>query len=49
VRWGPPAAEPRELRADSSHIRTELGWRPSRSGLETIVADAWEALEGSAH
>jgi UDP-glucose 4-epimerase len=44
VRWGPSANEPRELRADSSRIRTELGWRPDRSALDTIVADAWQAL-----
>jgi UDP-glucose 4-epimerase len=48
VRWGPAASEPRELRADSSRIRAELGWQPSRSDLETIVADAWQALNGSA-
>jgi UDP-glucose 4-epimerase len=46
VHWGPPASEPRELRADSSRIRTDLGWQPSRSSLETIVADAWQALNG---
>jgi UDP-glucose 4-epimerase len=44
VRWGPPANEPRELRADSSRIRTELGWRPDRSALKAIVADAWQVL-----
>jgi len=44
VRWGPPAREPRELRADSSRINTELGWHPTRSSLETIIADAWKAL-----
>jgi UDP-glucose 4-epimerase len=44
VRWGPSASEPRELRADISRIRAELGWQPSSSALETIVADAWEAL-----
>jgi UDP-glucose 4-epimerase len=47
VRWGPPASEPRELRADSSGITADLGWRPSRSSLETIVSDAWQALNGS--
>jgi UDP-glucose 4-epimerase len=47
VHWGPPASEPRELRADSSRIRTDLDWQPSRSSLETIVADAWQALNGS--
>jgi UDP-glucose 4-epimerase len=49
VHWGPSATEPRELRADISRIRTELGWQPVRSALETIVADAWQALNGSAH
>ena len=44
VRWGPPIREPRELRADSSRINTELGWHPTRSSLETIIADAWQAL-----
>jgi UDP-glucose 4-epimerase len=44
VRWGPAVREPRELRADCSRISTELGWHPSRSTLDTIVADAWEAL-----
>jgi len=48
VSWGPPASEPRELRADISRIRSELAWQPSSSGLETIVADAWQALNGSA-
>ena len=46
VRWGPPAREPRELRADSSRINAELGWHPTRSSLETIIADAWQALTG---
>jgi UDP-glucose 4-epimerase len=44
VRWGSPASEPPELLADSSRIRTDLGWQPSRSDLETIVSDAWRAL-----
>lgn len=47
VSWGPPASEPRELRADSSRIRADLGWQPRSSALETIVADAWHALNGS--
>jgi UDP-glucose 4-epimerase len=46
VRWGQPVTEPRELRADNSRIRIDLGWRPSRSSMETIVADAWRALTG---
>ena len=44
VSWGPPAREPRELRADSSRIKNDLGWRPTRSGLEMIIGDAWQAL-----
>jgi UDP-glucose 4-epimerase len=48
VRWGPSANEPRELRADSSRIKTDLGWQPSTSNLDTIIADAWQALNGSA-
>jgi UDP-glucose 4-epimerase len=46
VRRGPPVREPRELRADSSRINTELGWHPTRSSLETIITDAWKALTG---
>jgi UDP-glucose 4-epimerase len=46
VRWGPPAREPRELRADSSRINTELGWHPTQSSMETIITDAWKALTG---
>lgn len=49
VSWGSPVNEPHELRADSSRIRSDLGWRPNQSSLETIVTDAWEALkDGSA-
>jgi UDP-glucose 4-epimerase len=47
VAWGPPVSEPPELRADSSGIRAELGWRPIRSSLDTIVTDAWQALNRS--
>jgi UDP-glucose 4-epimerase len=47
VRWGPPANEPHELRADISRIRNELGWQPSRSDLPTIVSDAWHALQAN--
>jgi UDP-glucose 4-epimerase len=49
VRWGTPTSESQELRADSSLIKADLGWQPSRSSLDTIVADAWQALTGSAH
>ena len=43
VRARPPADEPAALVADSGRIRAELGWAPTRSGLERIVADAWSA------
>jgi UDP-glucose 4-epimerase len=38
------AHEPATLLADSTRIRTELGWRPERSTLPEIIADAWSAL-----
>jgi UDP-glucose 4-epimerase len=33
--------DPAELVADAALARTELGWRPQRSELATILADAW--------
>ena len=44
VKHGPPVDEPAVLLADSSRIRRELGWHPRRSAVETILADAWQAL-----
>ena len=41
----PPAAEPPELLADAGRIRRELGWRPERSDLRRIVADAYAAAD----
>ncbi|HEX6404762.1 MAG TPA: NAD-dependent epimerase/dehydratase family protein [Pseudonocardiaceae bacterium] len=38
------AHEPAILLADSTRIRMELGWRPERSTLPEIIADAWSAL-----
>lgn len=38
------AHEPRELLADSTLIRSELGWRPKKSSLPEIISDAWAAL-----
>jgi UDP-glucose 4-epimerase len=35
--------EVREVRADTTRVRTELGWRPVHSGLDSIVADQWAA------
>ncbi len=38
----PPAVEPPMLVADSRRIRAELTWRPTRSTIDRIVADAWD-------
>ena len=38
------AHEPAALLADSTRIRSELGWRPRRSSLPEIIADAWTVL-----
>jgi UDP-glucose 4-epimerase len=38
------AHEPATLLADSTRIRSELGWQPERSSLSEIIADAWTAL-----
>lgn len=34
--------DPAVLVASAERARTELGWRPSRADLDTIVRDAWE-------
>jgi UDP-glucose 4-epimerase len=36
--------EVKEVRADTSRARTELGWQPVHSGLDSIVADQWAAV-----
>ena len=38
------AHEPATLFADSTRIRSELGWRPEQSSLHKIISDAWAAL-----
>jgi UDP-glucose 4-epimerase len=43
VRWRPAQPEPAALMADSHRARERLGWRPTRSTLRQIVADAWQA------
>lgn len=35
------AGDPAVLYAAAARIRAELGWRPQRADLETIVSDAW--------
>jgi UDP-glucose 4-epimerase len=44
VQWGPAAAEPAIMLADSTKIRSMLGWQAERSNILTIVDDAWGAL-----
>ncbi|MFG2060451.1 NAD-dependent epimerase/dehydratase family protein [Micromonospora sp. NPDC048871] len=43
VRHMPPKPEPPKLVADISRARADLNWRPTRSGLSEMLADAWEA------
>lgn len=40
----PAKPEPHTLVADSTRIRAELGWTPTRSSLEQIVRDGLDAL-----
>jgi len=39
------AGDPPELVADASLVRSELGWKPQHSDLDTIVATAWSWLK----
>jgi UDP-glucose 4-epimerase len=43
VEHKPAVEEPQRLVADASRIRAELGWKPERSDIATIVRDAWAA------
>ena len=36
------AGDPAVLIASSEKIKSELGWNPTRTDLDTIVSDAWE-------
>lgn len=42
VQHNPPVAEPPALVCDPSRAAAELGWKPRKSQLETILRDAWE-------
>jgi len=44
VRRRPAANEPREVLADSTRIRSELGWEAKNSDLREIVGDGWRAV-----
>ncbi|MDH2423912.1 UDP-glucose 4-epimerase GalE [Sphaerisporangium sp. TRM90804] len=41
---GRRAGDPAVLVASSDRIQRELGWKPEHSGLRSIVADAWAAM-----
>jgi len=40
----PPKPEPPTLLADTALVRRELDWKPERSSLDEIIADAWTAV-----
>ena len=39
------SGDPAVLVASSDKIRAELGWKPERSGLESMISDAWEWMQ----
>jgi UDP-glucose 4-epimerase len=39
------SGDPAVLVASSDKIRAELGWKPEKSGLETMISDAWEWMQ----
>jgi len=39
------AGDPLSLVADTRRIQAELGWRPARSDLPTMIADAYRWAE----
>ena len=43
VEHRPSRGEAPRLLADTTRIRGELGWRPQRSDLRTMIADSWAA------
>lgn len=40
------AGDPATLVASSEAAKSQLGWSPTRTDLETVVADAWDFLRG---
>lgn len=44
VRHNPPKPEPQRLLADTTRIRRDLAWTPTRSSLPDIIADTWSTL-----
>ncbi len=47
VEWGPAAPESQVLIADSTRIRSRLGWSPRFSELDRLILDGW-AYRGTA-
>ncbi|WP_371483355.1 SDR family NAD(P)-dependent oxidoreductase [Kitasatospora sp. NBC_00315] len=45
VRHLPAQSEPTDILADISMARDVLAWRPTRSGIDRIVADCWPAWQ----
>ncbi|WP_433202420.1 NAD-dependent epimerase/dehydratase family protein [Nocardia sp. CA-107356] len=48
VEYRAAAPEPNRLISDSSRARTELGWSPKTSDIDTVINDAWAARIGAA-
>jgi UDP-glucose 4-epimerase len=44
ARHEPPADEPARLVCDPALALAELGWRPSRPDLESVIRAAWRDL-----
>lgn len=50
VQVGPRrAGDPAVLIASSARIKKQLGWSPSKTNLETIIADAWNFKQKNPH
>ena len=47
VEHQPPKPEPPVLMADTTRIRTELGWKPQHSDLDEMISDAWTAYQAT--
>lgn len=47
VVYGPAQPEPATLSSDLTRTREVLGWQPTRSSIDRVVADAWRGLGGA--
>jgi UDP-glucose 4-epimerase len=43
------SGDPAILAASSDKIRSELGWKPEKPGLEAIISDAWDWMQSHPH